>query len=119
MKKCFLLLLALLMFTGCSSYTVIMGHEVNDNNLLSMEHRQFIGHKVESAKISGQCDLKVSIVTDSGNLNLSVTKKGEDSPIYESKNIQTSYFTIPVSEGEYIIRLEGEEHSGSYNINWE
>lgn len=117
--------MAVFLLTGCTvdSSFVVGAVEKNTSTQMSMSYRKFDGYKQRKFEVKEGAPVIVSveIETESGNLDAYIAKdNSKEDAVYEGHDIPDSSFTVTVSEpGEYTIRVEGEDHSGSYSFSWE
>lgn len=126
-KKPYLLITALLLMAlaaGCSTGagTLKYGSELNTPTKMSMSHEDFIGHKETQVMVlEGQpVVVTVSIITEKGTIDAYIAKdNNKANSSYEGHDIKTSTFTVTLKEpGQYTIRVEAKNHSGSYSFSW-
>lgn len=126
MKKiavCIAVLLLMLAMTGCprGSYIVINGLETNTAHSMAMRYDRFKGHKTVTVRVpEGEVwEVYADIVTDSGKIGLSITDRDGHS-YYQEEELPTSTFTVTLEKaGRYDIRVDAEDHKGSYRISWD
>ena len=116
-----LILIAILGLCGCSKSQLTIGSmETNTMNKTSMSYLLFTGSKEKKLTVNENEPLTVSvdIETEEGSLDVSIyNEAGEYS--YEGHDIETSTFTVTLSEaGKYTIKVEADEHKGSYSFTW-
>ena len=128
MKKVSLLLVLFIILFGLLGCTrgsgiVTKSKEYNTLTKMSMSYEKFTGYKQTEIKVDeGETvDVFVDIVTDDGTINAYISKDNEkDNCDYEGQDIQTSSFTVTLSEpGTYAIRVDADDHKGSYSFSWE
>lgn len=120
------IVIVMLLLSGCTtgSYSVKNGNENNTTTKMSMSHDSFNGHKQTkiTVKKDNPIEVMVNFTTESGTISAYISNdKGDDTEnyIYEGNDIQTSSFTVNLTEaGTYIIRVDGADHSGSYSFSW-
>jgi len=113
----------MILAAGCSfgSYSVVMASENNTQTSMQMSYEKFSGNKnrVISIKEGEACEVTVDIASESGKLDLSIEDEDGNS-YYRGTELPTSSFTVYLDKaGKYIIRVEGDVHTGSYNISWD
>ena len=112
------------LLTGCttSSGTVINASESNTSTKMSMSYDKFNGYKerVIEVKEGKPIIVTVNIVTKSGSIDAYITRDNDiDNSSYEGHDIQTTKFSVTLSEqGRYTIRVDANNHSGSYSFSW-
>lgn len=127
MKKKFLssLIVAFMLFlTGCSgSWLIINGVTYNTPILFSMRYERFNGNKERSITVDANETLiiTVTVETVSGLLDAYIAKDNNtDDCSYQGNDIQTTSFTVTLSQaGRYTIRVDADNHRGSFSFNWE
>ena len=81
---------------------------------LDMERLNYIIEEPFSLKEGDSVD--VSIVRASGELTISIGKKGFE-PIYEGRNLELSSFRVTISEnGDYYLSVSGKQAEGSISF---
>lgn len=122
MKRFFVTLLALLMLlSGCTGSFVTKSSKENQNShSFSMRYSYFNGTKVYTIDAKEEkLAVKVDIVSDSGDLAITIAKDGE-APAYTGNQIPTSSFTVYLAEpGRYTVTVTANAHTGSYSFDWE
>lgn len=119
-----LLLLAMLVASGCtrSSQIVLMATEDNTPTRLSMTYSRFTGFKETefTVKDGTTIEVKADIVTESGRLDARIARKdAPDEYLYMGNDIPTSAFIVTLKDpGTYILHVEGKDHTGSYKFDW-
>ena len=128
LKKNFCLLIALMVLivlTGCTcgSFTVLKSSELNTPTMMSMSYEKFNGFKQRQIKVLEDETLVISvnIVTEAGSIDAYVAKDNDTSnSTYEGNDIPTSSFIVTLTEpGKYTIRVDAENHTGSYSFSWD
>ncbi|MEG1993765.1 MAG: hypothetical protein RR048_02535 [Oscillospiraceae bacterium] len=124
-KRVFIPFITLLLtvLVGCSSgsFFAIDAKENNSPNKFSMEYEKFSGHKQTKIKVSENetVTIDADIVTNSGELDISVERNNDDDDVFSADDVETSAFEIVLDkEGTYILRVDGDKHKGSYNFTW-
>lgn len=117
------LLLLAVMVTGCTkgSYTFLKSNEKSGNSYWNASYEQFNGYKQREVSVSGDGEhaFTVAIVTTSGTLGLVITDK-DGNTLYTGSDIETSTFDVQVdTAGKYIVKVEADNHQGSFDIQWE
>ncbi len=129
MKKKYLLPIILvitivMVFNGCSrgSYSCKNSIEVNTHTKMSMSYEKFKGYKETeiTVKEGESVVVSVEIVTESGSINAYIAKDNDKKNCsYEGNDIQTSSFDVTLSEaGKYTLRVDADNHKGSYSFSW-
>lgn len=112
----------LMLLTGCtcSSYTTVMSVESRNSHSFSMEYSKFDGTKVYTISADAErTAVDVEIVTDSGDLAITIAKEGQE-PVYTGNHLPTTDFTVYLTEaGAYIVTLSAKEHRGSVAFSWD
>ncbi|MHC1696326.1 MAG: hypothetical protein AB9835_13870 [Eubacteriales bacterium] len=115
-----LTVLMLLVLCSCSygAYTTVMSVETNTSSEKAMKYEKFNGYKSYKFKVDeGEAvTVAVNFTSESGKLSAYIAKDNDKSKaVYEGNDIPTSEFTVNITEsGEYTIRLDAENHKGSY-----
>ncbi len=79
-----------------------------------------MAHKERYISISGEGEhtFKVEIVTDSSGFGLTI-EDSEGEECYTGNELQSSFLTVGVdSAGDYSVRVDADDHAGSFNIKW-
>jgi uncharacterized cupredoxin-like copper-binding protein len=130
MKKLGILMILLMLagiLSGCSrasSFTVVAGVENNTKRSMSMTYEKFDGKKMAEEPIhvakGEEVVVKVDIVTEDGSITVYIAPESDPKDyVLESHDIATSQFTVTLSEeGDYLLRIEADDHKGSYSIDW-
>ncbi len=123
MKKIFALLLIFLCLNGCtmSSYSGLVMDENSGDDYWNATYEKFNGYKERNITISGDGShaFAVEIVTDSGSLGLTITDNAGNE-LYTGNELPTSAFEVGVdSSDKYQVRVDADDHSGSFKIEWE
>lgn len=114
--------LGMSLLAGCtvSSGTAIKMTEDNNSHRMSATYSKFNGYKKTTLKLKNDEEktVNVDIETTKGEIDLTITH--EDGTVaYEGDNLETSTFEVNLDkEGKYTIRIDADDHSGSYDINW-
>ncbi|MEG2814259.1 MAG: hypothetical protein RSA79_06630 [Oscillospiraceae bacterium] len=126
-KKISLILLTIILtinLSGCTYGAIKTTNSIekNTSNKFSMTYDKLSGYKATEINVKkGQSvEINVNIVTDGGTLNAYIAKdnKKEDA-VYNGEELKTSEFNVTLSEeGKYTIRIDAEDHSGSYAFVW-
>ena len=128
MKKAFLTIIivcCLFNFVACAkgSYSAYMAYERNTNKSMAMTYERFNGYKEMSFKLGEgeRATVYISFVTKSGKLDAYIAKQGDKAnPDFIVNDVASSTFTVDITEaGTYVIRVDGVDHSGEYNFQWE
>ena len=110
--------------TGCTKGTGMIknGNELNTPTKMSMVYEKFTGSRESKIKVvEGQpVEVNISIVTEKGSIDAYIAKdNNRDNSSYEGEDIPTSSFTVTLEEeGNYTIRVDAKNHSGSYSFSW-
>lgn len=117
--------------------------EKNEKTMKSASYKNFSGDKYYPFTVEGTVTVDVEIVTEAGEVGVSVYRKElPDAPIYtiaiaknddgklvanvtkngelKAVNVDKTFkdsFAV-ASDGEYIIRIKGSSHKGSYKFDW-
>lgn len=126
MKRIFAILLALtltLSLTGCivrksSSATIEGNIEVTNDSSVYMRYSLFDGERTYTISAKEPLFVKARFTTTKGTLHVELGKDGEE-PVFNANIIDDNECTIRLTEaGEYILRLNADNHGGSYNFEW-
>lgn len=117
-------ILAISLF-GCNSsgkYVVKkMSKEDNGNNYMEMTYEYFDGYKYKKVEANkgNILELSLNVTTKGGKLNILVLNDKEEE-IYSNYDLNGNINEkINIDEdGKYMIKIEGDKHEGSYDINW-
>ncbi len=117
-------ILAISLF-GCNSsgtYVVKkMSKEDSGNNYMEMSYEYFDGYKYKkvNANKGNILELSLNVTTKEGKLNILVLNDKEEE-IYSNYDLNGNINEkINIYEdGKYMIKIEGDKHEGSYDINW-
>ncbi len=124
MKRFFALLLIAVCLAGCtakSGYSALVMDEDSGDNYWEASYEKFDGYKERYISISGEGahTFSVEIVTESGGLGLTI-KDSEGEECYTGNDLQSASFTVGVdSPGKYTLRVDADNHTGSFNVEWE
>lgn len=125
MKKSILILVSIIMigiFAGCTvgSGTSVKMSEDNNSHRMSATYSKFDGYKKTTVTVQNDEEIQVNVdvVTNKGNIDLKITH--EDGTVaYQGDDMSTTSFNVMLDKnGEYTIRIDTDNHSGSYDINW-
>lgn len=117
-------MICLLSLTGCTvgSGASLMSQENNTSSMMSMSYAKFSGYKETTVKVEAEKPVTVSvnIVSEDGTIDAAITKQGDtEKVIYQGKDVPTSAFEVELKEeGAYTIRVDAQNHSGSYSFTW-
>ncbi len=119
-KMAAVLIVLIIMLSGCGEFS-IMSSEINKND--AMKKQYLNSNENESRNIyvaEGEtCIVTFDIVSNSGTINLSI-EKGGDNSYYNGTDVPTSQFDATLDEpGEYTLNIHTDNHSGSFDISWE
>lgn len=123
MKKAILILLIFALCVSAaacvSNYTVMGCVTKETGSSFSADYALFRGTKTYTVRVKNAPVILVAdITTESGELDVSVAKKGGPA-IYSQTNITTSRLTVPLNEaGVYSVVLTARSHKGSYRFDW-
>ncbi len=120
----FSIAVAAILLGGCSnssgSYSMINSNETSGDKYWNAAYNKFDGYKQKSISLDDNINyvFAVHVVTESGNLALSIT--GDNGTIYFNEaKLQTSAFDVHVNnEDKITIRLDAQNHMGNFDINW-
>ncbi|KNF08669.1 hypothetical protein CLPU_6c01550 [Gottschalkia purinilytica] len=119
-------LIALLFFIALGP--LVIGNEItllsiksNVFNCLKGKHMYFLGSRSKNIKFSEDKEITFNIdaETKKGDITISLLDSNENK-IFETKNpSKTEIKTIKVEKGSnYIIKIDGRKHRGSYKVSW-
>ena len=118
-----LILLAVLTGCTCGSFTILNGSELNTSTKMSMSYEKFNGFKQRNIEVREDETLVISvnIVTEAGSIDAYVAKDNDTTnSTYTGKDIPTSSFTVTITKpGKYTIRVDAQNHTGSYSFSWD
>ena len=119
-----LIISIMILLTGCSgSWVIINGFTYNTPTKISMRYDRFDGYKTKTLDVEAGETVVVSVkvVTNSGLLDAFIAKDNNTNDCsYQGNDIPTSSFTVNLtSEGKYTIRVDADNHSGSFSFEWE
>ncbi len=124
MKKIFALILIVICLGGCASFgssAVLVMDEDSGDDYWKASYVKFNGYKERYISVSGEGEhtFSVEIVTDSGELGLTI-EDGEGEECYTGNELPSTSFTVGVdSPGKYTLRVDADDHTGSFNVKWE
>ncbi len=123
MKKIFAILLSAVCLAGCykGGYSALIMNEHSGDNYWEASYEKFDGYKERYVTISGEGShtFTVEIVSNSGALGLTV-EDSEGEEFYTGNDLPSASFTVGVdSPGKYTVRVDADDHTGSFNIKWE
>lgn len=116
---CCLLLISCSLSKGCFHH--YKSSESLEKNLWKSSYEKFDGFKYININLNKESGnyLNVKINDESGNLDL-VIENSQNNIIYESLDMVTSSFEIPVEKcGKYKIKVKANNHKGGFHISWE
>jgi major membrane immunogen (membrane-anchored lipoprotein) len=123
MKKLFTVLLILAMaigLSGCSKYISIGSVENNSEHKMSASYMLYSGTKETELTVDDgeTVTVTVKVNTKKGSLDAYIYNE-DDEYSYEGHDIQTSDFTVTLSEpGDYTIKVDASRHKGSFSFSW-
>ena len=126
MKRILAFLLALtliLSLTGCivkksSSATVVGNIEITNDKSIYMKYSLFDGERTYTISAKEPLSMRASFTTTKGTLHVELGKDGEE-PVFKANIIDDNECTIRLTQaGEYTLRLNADNHGGSYNFEW-
>lgn len=123
MTTTFSLLLAIVLFAACAAQSSLLVNamENNGNGFWNLHYERFDGSKDRQINLSGKGPhtIRVDIETNEGALDLSI-EDDAGTQLYRGSELPTSSFEVEAdSEGTYHIRLEADNHSGGFSVEWE
>lgn len=109
--------------SGCTtgSGTVLRSVEDNGPSKMSMSYEKFTGYKQTHITVKDEpVVVAVEIETESGILDAYIAIDNDIlNTSYLGHDIPTTSFTVTLSEpGYYTVRVDAENHSGSYSFTW-
>ena len=115
-------ILILLSATACSqsSHVFIGRVETFENSIWQVSYNKFDGVYQREIRPgnSGECVFTVTVVSEAGQLGLTITDK-DGTVIYSEAALSSSIFDIKVEGGTtYIVKFQGENHRGSFQVKW-
>lgn len=126
MKKKITIILTLVLMigllVGCTvSHGTLKNSIENDSShRISATYDKFDGYKKTTLEVESDEEktVNVDIETKKGELDLTITDE-DGNAVYEEEDLETSTFDVTLDkEGKYTIRVDADNHSGSYDINW-
>ena len=108
-------------FTACSresGYT-LMSLRQDTLTSMKMSYQKFSGYKEKDISVPDNEVLVLSgeFTTNSGTLGITVSD-AEGNLVFEKKDVQNSDFETELAQGSYEIRIDADDHSGSYYVSW-
>lgn len=111
----------LLTVTACSresGYTFLAVGQDTPHSI-SKSYQKFSGYREQDLSVPSDKTMLLAgeFSTDSGRLDITVTDAKEN-VIFEQKDVQNSDFETKLAEGNYTLRIDADDHSGSYFVSW-
>lgn len=105
---------------GYGAYTTVMSVETSTLSEKAMSYEKFNGYKSYKFKVDEDETVTVAVkfTSESGKLSAYIAKDNDKSrAVYEGNDVPTSEFTVNITDsGDYTIRLDAENHKGSYSF---
>lgn len=123
MKKLLTVLLIIAMaigLSGCSKYISIGSVENSSEHKMSASYLMYSGSKEREITVEDgeTVTVTVKVTTKKGSLDAYIYKDEEEYS-YEGHDIQTSEFTVTLSDpGDYTIKVDANRHKGSFSFSW-
>lgn len=124
-KRYFSLILSIILLSsivGCtiSSKIITIGNIDSHGNEITGKYEKFSGYYAKRIKLRENQSLQINFeeTTDKGNIRALITDSKKNEILELSQNGENITFNPP-KKGMYYIRVEGKEHRGSFNIEWE
>ncbi len=118
MKQAVVAFVLLLALSGCGQATITS--EVNEDNAIGKVYQNLSESEEKSITVGEGESMTVifEIVTDGGAIDVSLVKDGDT--YYTGNDVPTNdAFTVTLDEpGEYMLKINTSNHSGSYDIRW-
>lgn len=104
---------------GCSGETLKNEKHNDTGTSMEMSYDNFSGERSKIISLKANTTIKVEIVTNNGEIALSIVDKAGDMA-YTGNGIKTGSFSVTVDKDtDYIIKVVAKSHEGSYKITWE
>ena len=115
----FLLVLCMaFVIVGCNKVVVEKGTEKTTDTQISMSYERFNGSKEYSITVDKETTITTTVLSKGGNLYLKVKQAGKQAIVNENITGKILYpITLP-SAGTYKITMKGDNHVGSFNLDW-
>lgn len=126
-KHCIIIMatLSLAAITGGCAFgggITIGSVEQNTPTKMSMSYSKFDGYRKTTIKVEENqpVTVMVAIVSEKGSLDAYIALDNDQAiTAYEGHNIPTSSFVVTLNEpGNYTLRVDANDHKGSYAFNW-
>ena len=76
------------------------------------------GYRIYTIKLDKVANMRIDFITNSGKLDYVITDSNGD--VYmENKDVVSNGFGFEMPRGKYTVRLDANDHSGSYSFSWE
>lgn len=123
MKKivlCMALLLLAGSVTACGWFgTQFDGSRLGNENQLVMDYKVLNQTDTQSLKLEAGDVVGFAIVSDGGQVDLSLQKDGEEA-VYEGTDVPTSSFQVAIEDsGTYLLTVTGRHAKGSVRVTKE
>lgn len=117
LRACALLALAAcLTACGTNDAASFNGSRVINENEINLEYTILNLTDTFTMPLSSGDTVAVDVVSEAGNLALTIAKDGSD-PVYEGNGIPTGSFTVTVHEsGDYTVTVTGKSAKGSIRL---
>ncbi len=111
-----------LVLAGCTtgSFNAMNYNENNGGEYWEADYELFNGYRQREITLSGDGEhaFTVDVESSAGKLALTITNS-DGATLYTGNDLPTSSFTVQAfTPGKYTIRLEAENHCGSYSVKW-
>ena len=113
---CMIGIMISVMLTSCGTEPTFNGSRTSDGTNFFMEYCILNRMESQDLEMKEGDIIDVEIVSDSGNLAVTI-QKGDEDPIYSGNELPTSSFSVGVpKEGTYTITVTGKKAKGSVSF---
>lgn len=116
MKKLIAILTCIVvLFCSCDSYRAMFSIESKTKDEWHHSHDFLDGTKSHKLRLGiGTCEMKITVETNEGSIDITVTDSFGNT-VFEIYDAETGDYSFTAS-GKIKIRVEADEHSGSFAI---
>lgn len=126
MKKILAIILSLTFvfaFAACDGWETGVYFEGYDEMVTDTEmwvtYDKLDGEETYDIEVPAACDATLQVETNQGNVSMSITKVGEETPIYDQDITAEIKSIVTFSEaGSYKVKLTADDHAGSVKLIW-